>query len=376
MKHVILLGTAYPLRGGLAAYNERLAREFISQGYKVRIYTFSLQYPNFLFPGTSQYSTDPAPQDLDIRVEVNSINPLNWISTGNRIRKEAPDLLIIKFWLPFMAPCFGTIARIARRNGKTKVISILDNVVPHEHRPGDKLLTRYFVKAMDGFIAMSQQVMNDLLLFTKTEKRLLIPHPVYDNFGNAVTREEACHHLGLDPSLPYLLFFGFIRGYKGLDLLLEAMAQPILKDFRGKLIIAGEFYEDAAPYHELISKHNLQDKLVLRTDFIPDSEVRYYFSAADLVVQPYKTATQSGISQMAYHFEKPMIVTSVGGLPELVPDGKAGFVVDAHPPAIAAAIQRVYAENLLIALTKGVTEEKKKYSWDRMLKGIEQLAAN
>lgn len=376
MKHVILLGTAYPLRGGLAAYNERLAREFISQGYKVRIYTFSLQYPNFLFPGTSQYSTDPAPQDLDIRVEVNSINPLNWISTGRKIKKEAPDLLIIKFWLPFMAPCFGTIARIARKNSKTKVISILDNVVPHEHRPGDKVLTRYFVKAMDGFIAMSQQVMNDLLLFTKTEKRLLIPHPVYDNFGDAVPREEACRHLGLDPSLPYLLFFGFIRGYKGLDLLLEAMAQPILKDFKGKLIIAGEFYEDAAPYRELISKHNLKDKLILRTDFIPDAEVRYYFSVADLVVQPYKTATQSGISQMAYHFEKPMIVTRVGGLPELVPDGKAGFVVEANPPDIAFAIHRVYAENLLSTLTEGVTEEKKKYSWDRMLKGIVQLATN
>ena len=373
MKRIVILGSAFPLRGGLAAFNERLAVEFQREGFEVIIYTFSLQYPSFLFPGKTQYSTDPAPETLNIKIKVNSINPLNWIKVGFDLKQLQPDVLVIKFWLPFMSPCFGTIARIAKRNGKTKVISILDNVIPHEKRMFDHSLIRYFVNTCDGFIAMSKQVLNDLRLFTSAKPAEMIPHPVYDNFGDAVSRDEAVNHLKLDGSVQYILFFGFIRQYKGLDLLLEAMADERLLKKNIKLIIAGEFYEDAGHYLAIMERLQLKDRLILITDFIADAEVKYYFSAASLVVQPYRSATQSGISQIAYHFEKPMVVTNVGGLPEIVLDGKTGFVTKTEPTEIASAIIKFFEGDFSISMIPAVQQEKKKYQWQTMTSGIMNL---
>lgn len=375
MKHIVILGPAHPLRGGLAAFNERLAQRFLEDGYQVSIYTFSLQYPSFLFPGKSQYTSDPAPKGLNIKIRVNSINPFNWISVGRELKKLQPDILIFKYWLPFMAPCFGTIARIVKRNKKTKVICILDNVIPHEKRFGDRLLTRYFINSIQTFIAMSKQVMSELREFTKEKKALLIPHPIYDHYGPLLGKKEACEYFKIDADKPCLLFFGFIRAYKGLDLLLEAMAHEKLKDFNGKLIIAGEFYEDAAPYLRYIEEHHLQDKIILKNEYIPDEEVRYYFSAADILVQPYHTATQSGISQMAFHFNKPMIVTNVGGLPEIVHDGITGWVVNRDASEIADAILRTYTKDKLEMFLRNVVEEKKKYDWSNMVSGVIELTS-
>ncbi len=374
MKRIVILGSAHPLRGGLAAFNERLAQEYLKLGHQVIIYTFSLQYPSFLFPGKTQYSDEPPPEKLSIRVKVNSINPLNWIMVGRAIKKIKPDLLLIKFWLPFMAPCFGTIARIAKRNNKTKVICILDNVLPHEKRLGDKQLIKYFIDACDGFVAMSKQVMNDLFLFYRGKNVKLTPHPVYDLFGEKVNKTEACKALQIDPSANYILFFGFIRKYKGLDLLLEAMADARIKNKNIKAIIAGEFYEDKNYYDEIINRLQLHDQLVLRTDFIPDSQVKFYFGACDLVVQPYRSATQSGISQIAYHFEKPMVVTDVGGLPELIHDNKTGFVVKPDPSAIADAIHKFYSDDYAAKFAPHIKEERKKFSWDIMANATIELA--
>ena len=285
---VVILGSAHPFRGGLAAYNERLAREFIRQGHSVQIYTFSLQYPEFLFPGTSQYSEQAAPDDLYIHVKVNSVNPLNWFSVGKEIAKLNADLLIVKFWLPFMGPSLGTICRQVKKNGKTKIISIIDNIIPHEKRIGDWQLAKYFVNSVDGFIAMSDSVLEDLKKFDSKKPKAFSPHPLFDNFGEAVNKIQAYEHLGLEVNSDYLLFFGFIRDYKGLDLVLEAMADPRVKELNFKLIVAGEFYTDAQPYWDQITRLGIADKLILKTDFIPDDEVRYYFCAADMVVQPYK----------------------------------------------------------------------------------------
>jgi D-inositol-3-phosphate glycosyltransferase len=373
LKRIVIIGSAYPLRGGLSAFNERLAAEFLREGHQVTIYTFALQYPSFLFPGKTQYSSDPPPESLSIKIKINSVNPFNWIETGRELKKLAPDYIIIKFWIPFMSPCFGTIARIAKRNRKTKVISILDNVIPHEKRPFDRTLIRYFVDACDGFIAMSKEVYNDLKLFAPAGPAEIIPHPVYDNFGNSVDRVKAMEHLKLDSNFHYILFFGFIRKYKGLDLLLEAIADERIKAAKIKLIVAGEFYEDAAPYQEIIQKHQLQDQLILATDFIPDAEVKYYFSAAELVVQPYKSATQSGISQIAYHFEQPMVVTDVGGLPEIVHDQRTGFVVKPAPSEIADAILRFFNGNYKEQMLPHIKEEKKKFQWSSMTNGILNL---
>lgn len=370
---VIILGSAHPLRGGLASYNERLAREFIRQGHSVQIYTFSLQYPEFLFPGTSQYSDTPAPDDLYIHVKVNSVNPLNWFKVGKEIAKLNADLLIVKFWLPFMGPCLGTIARLVKKNGKTKVISIIDNIIPHEKRLGDFALAKYFVNSVDGFIAMSESVLDDLNKFDSSKPKLFSPHPLFDNFGAAITKTEAYEKLGLAINEEYILFFGFIRDYKGLDLLLQAMADERVRNLNVKLIVAGEFYTESKPYAELIQQLGIRDKLILKTDFIPDHEVRNYFCAADMVVQPYKHATQSGVTQICYHFDRPMLVTNVGGLPEIVPHGKVGFVVEPNPKAIADALVDFYANHLEFKMRDHIKLEKKKYAWSEMLNKIFEI---
>jgi glycosyltransferase involved in cell wall biosynthesis len=370
---VVILGSAHPLRGGLASYNERLARAYIEQGHKVLIYTFSLQYPSFLFPGTTQYSDQPIPDDLFIHVKVNSVNPFNWWQVGKEIAALQADLLLVKFWLPFMGPCLGTIARLVRKNGKTKVISIIDNIIPHEKRPGDFTLAKYFVNSVDGFIAMSESVLGDLNKFDASKPKLYSPHPLFDNFGEAVKKNEAYEKLGLAINEEHLLFFGFIRDYKGLDLLLHAMIDERIRQMHVKLIVAGEFYSDPKPYLELIKELKLEDKLILRTDFIADDEVRYYFCAADMVVQPYKHATQSGVTQICYHFDRPMLVTNVGGLPEMVPHGKVGYVVAPEAKAIADAIVDFYVNHQEFKMRDTIKIEKKKYAWTEMLDKIEAL---
>ena len=370
---VYIIGTAWPFRGGIAAFNERLAKEYQKSGYEVTIINFSMQYPKIFFPGKTQMASWPAPEHLHIRQEINSVNPLNWIIAGNRIRRESPSLVIFRYWLPFMGPAFGTIARLIRLNRKTRVITIFDNIIPHERRIGDRLFTIYFIRPIQAFIAMSDTVFNDIKKFDTKKPRELCPHPLYDNFGEKVNKLEAKKHLGLDPGTRYSLFFGFIRDYKGLDLALRAFGDKRLKGSDKKLLVAGEFYSDENYYLDIIKALDNAGQVELRTEFIPDDEVKYYFSAADLVVQPYKTATQSGISQIAYHFNKPMIVTNVGGLPEIVPDGKVGFVVEKESREIAKAILRFYDEDLEAKFEAGIETEKKKYSWQAMVAAINKL---
>jgi glycosyltransferase involved in cell wall biosynthesis len=370
---VIIVGTAYPYRGGLSAFNERLAYQYIHQGDEVEIYTFTLQYPAFLFPGKSQFSTEAAPTGLNIIRKINAINPFNWFKVGREIKKKKPDILITKFWLPFMAPCLGTIERIVKRNNKTKIISILDNLIPHEKRVGDRLFARYFVKATDGFVAMSKSVLADLDIFDKKKKRIFCPHPLYDYYGERMPTAEAKTALSLSLESQYILFFGLIRPYKGLDLLLHALADERLKKMDIKLIVAGEFYEDATPYLELIQKYNLQDKVILHTEFIPDSKVNLYFSACDIVAQPYKSATQSGVTQIAFHFEKPMLVTNVGGLAEIVPHQKIGYVVAVESQQIADSLIDFFTNNRQQQFEQNIVAEKSKYSWENMIGAIGQI---
>ncbi len=374
-KNIIIIGPAHPLRGGLASYNERLARAFQQAGHQVKIHTFSLQYPGFLFPGTTQFSSEPAPKDIEINISINSINPLNWISVGQKIKKEKPDLIVVRYWLPFMGPCLGTILRIVKKNKHTKIVCIADNIIPHEKRIGDNAFTKYFVKPIDGFITMSQKVLNDLKIFNIDKPSKYVAHPLYDNFGDKISQEEARRKIGIEKDVKIVLFFGFIRQYKGLDLLFEAI--KLLNDSTNqhvqiKFLIAGEFYEDRTAYDEQIKKLGIAESLILRTDFISDSEVKYYLCAADVVIQPYKNATQSGVTPLAYHFEIPMIVTNVGGLPGLVPDGKVGLIAEPNPISIAEKIQEYFnigKDNFI----PGLIEEKKKYSWEEMTNEIFKL---
>lgn len=371
MKRVVIIGPAHPLRGGLASFDERLAHAFQQSGYDTSIYTFSLQYPGFLFPGTTQYSTEPPPQGLNIRVCINSINPINWLYIGNILKKTKPDVIVVRYWLPFMGPCLGTILRCIKKNKHTRIIAITDNVIPHEKRPGDDIFTRYFLQPVDGCITMSEKVMQDLRKYT-TKPALQVIHPLYDNFGDSIEKTVARKHLNLPVNDKIILFFGFIRKYKGLDILLDAL--HILKEKKSgiKLLIAGEYYEDSTKYKEQIHRLQLMDYIYDHTHFINDSEVKYYLSAADFVIQPYRHATQSGVTPLAYHFEKPMLVTDVGGLPDLVPHNKSGVVVQPDASAVAAGIEVLYEKGAEYFIPF-LLEEKKKYSWSNLVESIMSL---
>lgn len=378
-KKVIIIGSAHPLRGGgIATFNERLAREFMQAGKKVSIFSFSLQYPGFLFPGTSQFTNDPAPADLDIHTRINSINPLNWIKTGNEIKRLMPDLVIVRYWLPFMSPCLGTILRIIKKNKHTRVVCIADNIIPHEPKPGDSLLTRYFVKPVDAFITMSEKVMKDLQKFAPGKPSRYVAHPLYDNFGEKMSRETARAALKIKADELIILFFGFIRKYKGLDILLDAM--EIVKERLNakqlpvpKLLVAGEFYGSRKIYDEQIEKNGIADLMILHTSFIADKDVKFYLCAADVVVQPYRTATQSGVTPLAYHFEKPMIVTNVGGLPAMVPDDKVGLIAEPDAESIAKKIIEYFEKGEQHFLPH-LVEEKKKYNWANMVEAINSVS--
>jgi len=370
---IIIIGPAHPYRGGIALFSNRLADALAVDNNAVNIVTFKLQYPGFLFPGKTQFSDNESSSKIKTLRAINSVNPFNWIKVGMQIRAAKPDLVIFKYWMPFMAPCFGTIAKYIKKDSSIKIISLVHNLVPHEKRFGDTILTKYFVKRVDGFIAMSQSVIADINRFNTTKPTALSPHPLYDNFGKIKTRKEALEALGLDTQFNYMLFFGIVRKYKGLDILLKAFADKRLNDGSLKLIVAGEFYDDDAEYLDLIHKHDLTDAVILTKGFIPDDKVVDYFCAADIVVQPYRTATQSGVTQIAYHFNKPMLVTDVGGLKEIVPNGKVGYVVEPNQNAVTEALIDFYQNNKAASFIKGVEEEKKKYSWDKMVKTVNDL---
>lgn len=358
---IIILGPAHPYRGGIADTDESFAAALSKQGHDTQIFTFSLQYPNFLFPGKTQYSGEKAPENIRITRIINSLNPLNWIKTARKINNEKPELIIIRYWLPFLAPCMGTIARIV--NKKTKIIALTDNVLPHEKRPGDTLLTKYFINSCNAFIAMSKTVENEMNIFTNKPK-IYIPHPINDNLGQKIDKNEARKLLKLEADTKYVLFFGLIRKYKGLDILLNAMAQPRVKQKNIKLIIAGEFYENPKEYTDLIQKLNIEDSVIIDSRFIPLAEIKNYFSAADLSAQTYRTASQSGISQIALNFELPMLVTDVGGLSEIVKNKYTGFVTSKNPEDIAQTISDIFENTDIENIINNIKEEKIKFSWD------------
>ena len=372
-KQIVIVGPAHPLRGGLATYNERLAREFMKDS-EVTLLTFSLQYPSFLFPGESQYTTDSQPQDLNIDVALNSVNPLNWIRVGLKYRKLKPDLIIFRFWMPFFGPCFGVFGRLVTGNKHTKLVAITDNIIPHERRFFDRPFTQFFLNMLNGAVAMSRKVLEDLQLkFPQTRtagNSSYHPHPLYDNFGAKTLRGEACERLGLDSQRRYILFFGFIRKYKGLDWLIEAflMVAGQLKDV--DLLIAGEFYEDSDPYLALLKDSEYRERVHLHTHFIPNGAVADYFSVCDLVAQPYKNATQSGVSQIAYHFDVPMLITNVGGLSELVPHGEAGWVCEANVESIAFGLSAIFKQGYLEGIQGQLPELKKQFSWASMVESL------
>ena len=373
MKNLIL-GPAFPYRGGIANFNEALCESFLKKGTECEIISYLKQYPDFLFPGTTQFDYQRKTPEIKIYPKIHAYNPLLWPSAANFIVGLKPDFLIVRFWLPLMGPSLGSILRLVKRKSNIPVIAITDNVIPHEKRPGDKVFTKYFVQSCDGFVAMSHAVLNDLTVFTDNPNKVFHPHPLYHIFGDPLPREEAIKKLNLDPHLQYILFFGFIRAYKGLDLLLEAMKEISVKNPKIRLIVAGEFYEDSRPYHDIIKNHGLENMVMLHTHYIADEMVKNYFSACNLVVQPYKSATQSGVTQIAYHFNRPMIVTNVGGLAEIVPNEVCGYVVEPKAEEIAHAANKYFSENREPEMTENCKKEKKRFEWSSLVDSLENLA--
>lgn len=374
-KRVVLVGPAHPYRGGIAHFMETMHRGLQQRSYAVTPVTFSRQYPELLFPGKTQFEASPGSDLVPARRLIDSVNPLSWRKAGQAIAAMQPEVVIFQYWMPFFSPAFGTIARRVRKAG-AQVFAIVHNALPHERRPGDVVLGRYFFKAVDGCIVLSDAVREDLQTLGVEVPVQQVAHPVYDLFGEAPSQAAARRELGLPAGAPVLLFFGFIRRYKGLQVLLDAMPRVLEHLPDARLLVAGEFYDDEQPYRDQIQQHGLEEAVSLHADYIPQEHVGRYFAAADVVVQPYLTATQSGVAQIAFHFERPLILTDVGGLAEVVPHERAGLIV---PPedstALAHAIVRFFDEQMSDQLTAGVREEKKTYSWDRLYEAVEALMA-
>jgi glycosyltransferase involved in cell wall biosynthesis len=376
--NVVIVSTAYPLRGGIAHYNALLAKH-LGVRHHVQTITFKRQYPSFLFPGKSQEESGVPSNELEVAPApqwVDSINPFNWISVAGRIAALKPDLLIFKYWLPFFGPCFGTIAKLVKKKTGSKVLFICDNILPHERRPGDVAFTRYAFKQCDCFIVQSDVIEKELTAFWPGAHYVKAPHPVYEIFGSAMPKAEAKTALHIDAPR-VILFFGYVRKYKGLAMLLEAMNELRTRHAelaKGLLlIVAGEFYDDERAYRKLAADLHLEESVRFDSDYISNDKVGAYFSAADVVVLPYTSATQSGITQIAYNFGKPVIATSVGGLAEVVLDEKTGFIVPpADPSALAGAIEKFYRLNKEAEFSANASEEKKRYTWDAFISAIEE----
>lgn len=372
MAKIFIIGPAHPLRGGPAQFNENLCQQLIKEGHQAEIISYSLQYPNFLFPGSSQFETNgKAPEGIRIHTLINTVNPFNWFSVARFIKKEKPDFILFRYWLPFFGPCLGTIGRLVRKH--CKVLALTDNVIPHEKRIGDNAFTKYFINSCDGFIAMSQTVLKDISLFSPNSPQAYSPHPMYETYGAEVSKEEARQKLGLNKEDKIVLFFGLIRKYKGLDLLIEAMAKETLKSRNIKLLIAGEFYEDKQPYLDLIEKHNLKEHIILHDKFISNDDVRYYFCASDLVAQTYRKATNSGVSMIGYYYNKPMLVTAVGGLAEIVPDKLCGYCVPVEIDQISNSLVDYFENGKEKMFVQNVKEERKKYEWSSFINTLLNL---
>lgn len=367
---IAYLSTFYPFRGGIAQFNASLFRALEKEN-EVTAYTFTRQYPDFLFPGKTQMVTpedvaDPIPS---IRL-LDSINPVSWVKTASAINKSQPDLMVMKYWMSYMAPSLGYVAGSVRSD-KTRILTVVDNAIPHEKKFFDHAFAKYFMNRNDLFIAMSESVKNDILSIKPKANVLLKEHPLYDHFGDIMPQREARMKLGIDPDKKTILFFGFIRDYKGLDLLIDAFSK--LND-EYQLVIAGEVYGAFDEYQKQIDRLPNKERCYPFVRYISDHEVPIFFGAADNVVLPYKSATQSGISAIAYHFGIPIIATDVGGLKEIIRHGKTGLIVD-HPVAeeIAESIRQFFTYSKS-HWEENMSNLKQDLSWENFAKALLEFA--
>lgn len=371
-KKIVLIGPVYPYKGGIAHYTSLLYRA-LAKKYDVEIISYKMQYPKFLFKKEQKdFSNDMFKVD-DAKFLIHTANPINIIRVGRKIRKENAEMVIIQWWHPYFAPCYWILEKAIGR--KTKKVFICHNVFPHERFPMDRFLTKLVLKNGDGFIVHSKSDGEDLLTIKQNAVLKQNPHPTYNAFKiKNLTKEQARKELNKSNEEKLLLFFGFVREYKGLKHLLYAM--PEIKEQIGqvKLMVVGSFGDDKEAYMQIIEELELSDCVEVIDGYTPDNEVEKYFAACDLVVLPYESATQSGIVQIAYGFEKPVIVTDVGGLPDVVEDGKTGYVVESkNPKALSEKIVDYYVQNKEKEFVQNVRKEAYRFDWDRMVEKIENM---
>jgi glycosyltransferase involved in cell wall biosynthesis len=368
---IAFLSPFYPFRGGIAQFSDSLYLELAKEN-DVKAFTFTRQYPKILFPGKTQYvSKSDTNRNITAERTLDSVNPFSYYKTAKEIIAFKPDVVLMSYWMPFFAPALGKIAGILRKNG-IKVIAILHNVIAHEKRLGDEALTKYFFNRCDGFVILNKASEKDLLGLKPDARYIIHPHPLYDHYGDKISAIEARAKLNIPLDKKVILFFGFIRKYKGLDILIEAMKDL---DDEYLLLIAGEVYGDFKKYDEQIDKLNIRNKINLQIKYIPETEIPLYFSASDVCVLPYRTATQSGIVGISYHFELPVIVTNTGGLAEMVEENKTGLIVEqANPQNITSALKRYFNERLKEKFIPNIKEYKSHHSWKAFADSIIQLA--
>ncbi len=369
---IAIVGPFPPFRGGIADLNSALAYH-LSKKHDVQAFNFTTQYPKALFPGKTQYKYGNAAQEFESNRCLSSINPLTWKKTADIIVDSDPDLVLFRYWMPFFAPAFTSVAKRIRKVSNIKIIAICDNIIPHEKRVLDFRLTKRFINQMDAFIVLSKKVEEELLSIIPDAQYKYSPHPIYSIFGQVPTQEQARKKLDISTD-KVILFFGLIREYKGLDILIDAMGM-LKKDLNDyTLMIVGECYENEQKYSDIIEKCGLTENVRTHFSFIPDEDVGTYFSAADVVVLPYRSASQSGIVQIAYHYDTPVIVSNVGGLPEIVEEGKTGFCVDPNPESFASAIRTFFNNENKESFKSNIADYKKRFSWKGMVTAIEELA--
>jgi glycosyltransferase involved in cell wall biosynthesis len=374
---IALVGPSYPYRGGIAHHTNMLYLHLVEQGHTVDVITFSRQYPKRLYPGQFQEEGEEGGFAGKIPSErlIDSMNPLTWYKTGRELRRRGYDVIIIRFWIPLFGLAFGTIARAAHRRGANDILILLDNLLPHEPRPGDRWMTSFLFRYCNIAVTQSSTVSRQFHELFPDIPETMLPHPVYENFGQAIPREQVRNELGID-GRKVLLFFGFVRGYKGLDRLLEAMPEIVRRVPDAHLLVVGEFFDDPEEYRRIVQDNGMEDRVSIHNIYVPNDEVARWFSAADMLVLPYRSATNSGIVQIGYNFALPSIVTDVGSLSEVVINGVTGFVVgDAEPTTIADAVARMYQGDTLVTFAENIIEERKKYSWQAFVRGLEGFIA-
>ncbi|MCX8080982.1 MAG: glycosyltransferase [Bacteroidia bacterium] len=370
-RHIAILGPGYPLRGGPALLNENFCLELSGKGHKAEIISFSFQYPSFLFPGTSQYDFSREKPSCPIHSLIHTLNPISWFRTARYLRKSKADIVIIRYWLPYFAPALGTIARLVRKH--MRVFAIADNIIPHEKRWGDKILTRYFIGSLHGVICMSGKVEHDLKINFPEKPHIKVYHPLYETYPRPVSMEEARKRLGIPPDKKVILFFGLIRKYKGLHLLLDA-ARELIHSFPEVLIlVAGDFYDDRQNYEPALSMLEKEGHLVLYGRFVPDDEIHYYFCSANVCVQPYLNATNSGVSMVSYFYGLPVIATNVGGLPEIIPHGECGLLCEPNTEDLKKQITYYFEKQLEAPFRKNIETFRKNFSWDTFINKVLQF---